>query len=88
MGRARCLKLSEMYQRRVQATNLSKRSIEEGRRRTKVTGSAPKEEAGLSPVRAVLVDVSRRWRGIKNSPADLEKLAALQAELAPLPVSA
>ena len=83
-----CLKLPETHRRRVRTTNSLERLIEEGRRRTKVMGSAPNEEAGLSLVHAVLVDVSRRWRGIKITPADLETLAALRAEVAPLPASA
>ena len=31
-----------------------------------------------------LVDVSKRWRGIKLTASDLEKLNALQSEVAPL----
>ena len=33
---------------------------------------------------AVLVDVSKRWRGIKLTPGDLEKLNALRSEVVPL----
>lgn len=60
----------------------------EARRRTKVISTLPDERAGLSLVHAVLVDVSRRWRGIRISPADLETLNALRAELVPLATSA
>jgi len=83
-----CLKLPDSHRRRVRTTNSLERLIEEGRRRTKVLGSAPNEEAGLSLVHAVLVDVSKRWRGIRITPEDLEKLTALRAEVAPLAASA
>ena len=32
------------------------------------------EQSGLSLIHAVLWDVSKRWRGIKMAPADLETL--------------
>lgn len=83
-----CLKLPESHRRRVRTSNTLERLIEEGRRRTKVLGATPNEEAGLSLVHAVLVDVSKRWRGIKITPGDLEKLNELRAELAPLAASA
>jgi len=83
-----CLKLPESHRRRVRTSNTLERLIEEGRRRTKVLGATPNEEAGLSLVHAVLVDVSKRWRGIKITPGDLEKQNELRAELAPLAASA
>ena len=83
-----CLKLPESHRRRVRTTNSLERLIEEARRRTKVIRTLPDERAGLSLVYAVLVDVSRRWRGITISPADLETLSALRAEVAPLAASA
>ena len=83
-----CLKLPETHRRRVRTTNSLERLIEEGRRRTKVMGSMPNEAAGLSLIHAVLVDVSKRWRGIKITPDDLEKLNELRAEVAPLAASA
>jgi hypothetical protein len=48
----------------------------------------PGETAGLSLVYAVLVDVSKRWRGLRVTPGDLGKLAALKAEVAPMALSA
>jgi transposase-like protein len=83
-----CLKLPESHRRRVRTTNSLERLIEEARRRTKVISSLPDERAGLSLIHAVLVDVSRRWHGIKITPADLEKLNALRAEVVPLAASA
>jgi transposase-like protein len=83
-----CLKLPESHRRRVRTTNSLERLIEEGRRRTKVISSMPDERAGLSLIHAVLVDVSRRWHGIRMTPADLEKLYALRAEVVPLAASA
>lgn len=83
-----CLKLPESHRRRVRTSNSLERLIEEARRRTKVISTLPDERAGLSLIHAVLVDVSRRWRGIRISPADLETLNALRAELVPLAASA
>ena len=83
-----CLKLPEPHRRRVRTTNGLERLIEEGRRRTNAMGPAAGERSGLSLVYAVLVDVARRWRGIRIDPADLEKLNALRAAMSPLAASA
>jgi hypothetical protein len=48
----------------------------------------PGETAGLSLVYAVLVDVAKRWHGLRLAAGDLETLAALKAEVAPLALSA
>lgn len=79
-----CLKLPETHRRRVRTTNGLERLIEEARRRTKVQGVLGGEQAGLSLIYAVTVDVSKRWRGIRMTPGDLEKLNLLRAEVAPL----
>ena len=84
MCSARCLKLSARHRRRVQTTSMLKRSIEESRRHTRAMGSAPSQEAGLHQVRAVMLDVSLRWRGIRIFPADQEELAAQRAEVCTL----
>jgi len=42
------------------------------------------EQSGLSLIHAVLWDVSKRWRGIKLTPADLEKLDLIRGEVVPL----
>jgi transposase-like protein len=78
-----CLKLPEAHRRRVRTTNGLERLIEEARRRTKVQGILGGEQAGLSLIYAVTVDVAKRWRGIRITPGDLEKLNVLRAELAP-----
>ena len=86
-----CLKLPESHRRRVRTTNSLESAvggIEEGRRRTKVMNTIPDERAGFSLVHAVLVDVSKRWHGIRIAPGDLEKLAALRAQVEPLAASA
>lgn len=83
-----CLKLPESHRPRVRTTNSLERLIEEGRRRTKVISTIPDERAGMSLVYAALVDVSKRWRGIRMSPSDLEKLSLLKAEVAPLAATA
>jgi len=41
-------------------------------------------QSGLSLIHAVLVDVSRRRRGIRLRPGDLEKLNALRRKVVPL----
>jgi transposase-like protein len=79
-----CLKLPEAHRRRVRTTNGLERLIEEARRRTKVQGALGGEQAGLSLIYAVTVDVAKRWRGIRITPGDLEKLNVLRAEVAPL----
>ena len=79
-----CLKLPEAHRRRVRTTNGLERLIEEARRRTKVQGVLGGEQAGLSLIYAVTVDVAKRWRGIRITPGDLEKLNVLRAEVAPL----
>ena len=83
-----CLKLPESHRRRVRTTNSLERLIEEARRRTKVQGALGGERAGLALIHAVTVDVAKRWHGIKISPADLEILNALRAEVAPLKATA
>ena len=42
------------------------------------------EQSGLSLIHAVLWDMSKRWRGIKLTPADLEKLNLIRGEVVPL----
>jgi putative transposase len=79
-----CLKLPEAHRRRVRTTNGLERLIEEARRRTKVQGVMGGEQAGLSLIYAVTVDVAKRWLGIRITPGDLEKLNELRAQVAPL----
>lgn len=83
-----CLKLPEGHRRRVRTTNALERLIEEGRRRTKVLGALPNEQSGLSLVHAVLVDVSKRWRGIRITPQELAVLNELRGEIRPLRATA
>ena len=83
-----CLKLPEAHRRRVRTTNGLERLIEEARRRTKVQGVLGGEQAGLSLIYAVTVDVAKRWRGIRMTPGDLEKLNVLRGDVAPLRATA
>ena len=53
----------------------------------KVIGPMAGERSGLSLIHAVVVDVSKRWRGIKLTPGDLQKLNALRSQVAPLPAT-
>ena len=59
-----CLRLPESHPRRVRTANSFEWFIQQARRRTKVLGSMPYEQAGLSLIHAVLLDVSRHWRDI------------------------
>ncbi len=72
----------------MRTTNGLEPLIEEGRRRTNAIGPAAGEQSGLSLIHAVLVDVARRWRGIRIDPADLEKPNILRATVSPLAASA
>ncbi len=72
----------------MRTTNGLERLIEEARRRTKVQGVLGGEHAGLSLIYAVTVDVTKRWRGIRMKPGDLEKLNVLRGEVAPLKATA
>lgn len=83
-----CLKLPESHRRRVRTTNSLERLIEEARRRTKVQGPLGGEQAGLSLIYAVTVDLAKRWRGIQMKLADLETLNTLRSDVAPLKASA
>ena len=83
-----CLKLPEGHRRRVRTTNGLERLIEEGRRRTKVLGVLPNEKAGLSLVHAVLVDVSKRWRGIRITPQEQSELNELRSRMSSYQASA
>ena len=78
-----CLKLPQAHRRRVRTTNGLERLIEEARRRTKVQGVLGGEQAGLSLIYAVTVDVAKRWRGIRITPGDLERLNVLRAAVTP-----
>jgi putative transposase len=83
-----CLKLPETHRRRVRTTNGLERLIEEGRRRTDAIGPMAGEQSGLALIHAVLVDVARRWHGIRITADDLETLNALRAVVVPLAASA
>ena len=83
-----CLKLPHCHRPRVRTTNSLERLIEEGRRRTKVIGPMAGEAAGLSLIHAVLMDASKRWKGIDMSSYIRHKLEALRATLVPLAESA
>ena len=83
-----CLKVPHRHRIRVRTTNSLERLIEEGRRRTKVMGPMAGETAGLSLIHAVLMDASKRWKGIDMNPYIRQKLEALRATLVPLAESA
>ncbi len=83
-----CLKVPYRHRIRVRTTNSLERLIEEGRRRTKVMGPMAGETAGLSLIHAVLMDASKRWKGIDMSSYIRQKLEALRATLVPLAESA
>jgi transposase-like protein len=56
------------------------RIIEELKRRTKVVGRLPSEQAALKLVYAVASTYSRQWRGIAVTPEQLAQIDRVVAE--------
>lgn len=65
---------------RIRTTNRLERLNGEGRRRTKVIPRFPTERSCLSLLFASLITASKRWRGVKMSPAALKQLQQLRTE--------
>ncbi len=66
------LRFPEAHWKRIRTTNLLERLFGEGRRRTKVIPRFPTETASLSLFHSVLIDASKKWRGVRMTP-DIEK---------------
>jgi len=68
------------HHHRIRTTNRLERLNGEGRRRTKVIPRFPTERSCLALLFASLVTASKRWRGVKMSPAAIKQLQQLRTE--------
>lgn len=68
------LKFPEEHRLRIRTTNGLERIIEELKRRTKVVGRLPSEQAALKLVYAVASTYERKWRGIAVTAEQLEQI--------------
>lgn len=76
------LRFPSMHHVRIRTTNRLERLNGEGRRRTKVIPRFPTERSCLTLLFASLVTASKRWRGVKMTPAAIKQLQLLRAETA------
>jgi transposase-like protein len=65
---------------RIRTTNRLERLNGEGHRRSKVIPRFPTERSCLALLFASLVTASKRWRGVKMTPAAIKQLQCLRAE--------
>ena len=71
----------EEHERYIRTTNLLERTFGEGRRRTKVIPRFPNERSCLKLVYAVMIDVSKKWRGIRMNVRIGELLSQIRQKL-------
>lgn len=76
------LRFPAAHHRRIRTTNRLERLMGEGRRRTKVIPRFPTERSCLALLYASLVTASKRWRGVKMTPAAIKQLQLLRKETA------
>ena len=76
------LRFPSVHHVRIRTTNRLERLNGEGRRRTKVIPRFPTERSCLALLFASLVTASKRWRGVKMTPAAIKQLQLLRAETA------
>jgi transposase-like protein len=76
------LRFPSAHHVRIRTTNRLERLNGEGRRRTKVIPRFPTERSCLALLFASLVTASKRWRGVKMTPAAIKQLQLLRAETA------
>jgi transposase-like protein len=76
------LRFPPVHHQRIRTTNRLERLNGEGRRRTKVIPRFPTERSCLALLFASLVTASKRWRGVKMTPAAIKQLQQLRAETA------
>lgn len=82
------LRLPREHRQRTRTTNLLERLFGEGRRRTKVIPRFPGETSCLTLVYSTLVDASRKWRGVRMTPALYKEIQALKDTLKKRPQAA
>jgi putative transposase len=75
------LRFPAAHHRRLRTTNRLERLAGEGRRRTTVIPRFPSERSCLALLYATLVTASKRWRGVKMTPAVMKQLQQLRAEM-------
>src|ERR1043165_2288024 len=73
------LRFPTIHHHRIRTTNRLERLNGEGRRRTKVIPRFPTERSCLSLLFASLVTASKRWRGVKITPAAIKQLQLFRA---------
>jgi transposase-like protein len=76
------LRFPSAHHHRIRTTNRLERLNGEGRRRTKVIPRFPTERSCLALLFASLVTASKRWRGVKMTPAAIKQFQQLRAETA------
>jgi len=76
------LRFPSVHHVRIRTTNRLERLNGEGRRRTKVIPRFPTERSCLALLFASLVTASKRWRGVKMTPAAIKQLQLLRGEIA------
>jgi transposase-like protein len=76
------LRFPSAHHVRIRTTNRLERLNGEGRRRTKVIPRFPTERSCLALLFASLVTASKRWRGVKMTPAAIKQLQLLRGETA------
>src|ERR687896_303545 len=76
------LRFPSAHHVRIRTTNRLERLNGEGRRRTKVIPRFPTERSCLALLFASLVTASKRWRGVKMTPAVIKQLQPLRGETA------
>jgi transposase-like protein len=74
------LRFPSAHHVRIRTTNRLERLNGEGRRRTKVIPRFPTERSCLALLFASLVTASKRWRGVKMTPAAIKQLQLLRGE--------
>jgi transposase-like protein len=74
------LRFPSAHHVRIRTTNRLERLNGEGRRRTKVIPRFPTERSCLALLFASLVTASKRWRGVKMTPAVIKQLQLLRGE--------
>jgi len=77
------LRFPKEHGKRIRTTNVLERLFGEGRRRTKVIPRFPKEQSALSLLHSVLVDASKKWRGIQMNRQIEQQLWVLWLEQYP-----
>jgi transposase-like protein len=76
------LRFPSVHHHRIRTTNRLERLNGEGRRRTKVIPRFPTERSCLALLFASLVTASKRWCGVKMTPAAIKQLQQLRTEIA------